>query len=93
MSSTISRRTYASWTRCYRLVDTESSPQSQAKRHWSSLKDSAIDLVLLDIVMPGMDGHEVCRRIRADEATAFLPVVMITASGPQEKLHALRKRC
>jgi Response regulator containing a CheY-like receiver domain and a GGDEF domain len=39
--------------------------------------------------MPGLDGHEVCRRIRADEATAFLPVVMITASGDQGKLNAL----
>jgi CheY-like chemotaxis protein len=47
------------------------------------------DLVLLDIVMPGMDGYEVCRRIRADEATAFLPVVMVTASGDQEKRRAL----
>jgi adenylate cyclase len=53
------------------------------------LRDSPIDLVLLDIVMPGLDGHEVCRRIRADEKTAFLPVVMITASGEQEKLQAL----
>jgi hypothetical protein len=37
-----------------------------------------------------MDGYEVCRRIRADEATEFLPVVMITASGDQEKLLALQ---
>jgi class 3 adenylate cyclase len=53
------------------------------------LNDSAIDLVLLDIVMPGPDGHEICRRIRMNDKTAFLPVVMITASGDQEKLQAL----
>ncbi|MGZ6672576.1 MAG: response regulator, partial [Solirubrobacteraceae bacterium] len=43
-----------------------------------------VDLVLLDIVMPGMDGYEVCRTLRAGEATEFLPIVMITASGEQE---------
>ena len=47
------------------------------------------DLVLLDIVMPEMGGHEVCRRIRATSATEFLPVVMITASGTEERLNAL----
>jgi class 3 adenylate cyclase len=47
------------------------------------------DLVLLDILMPEMDGYEVCRRIRANPATAYVPVVMITASGDQEKLHAI----
>ena len=45
--------------------------------------------MLLDILMPDMDGYEVCRRIRQDPATAFLPVVMITASGDQEKLRAI----
>ena len=48
-----------------------------------------IDLVLLDVVMPGIDGYEVCRRLRADPATAFVGVVMITASGEQEKRRAL----
>ncbi|WP_456847516.1 adenylate/guanylate cyclase domain-containing protein [Cellulomonas sp. P5_C6] len=48
-----------------------------------------VDLVLLDIVMTGIDGYEVCRRVRADPATAYLPVVMITASGDQEKLRAI----
>jgi len=37
------------------------------------------DLVLLDIMMPKIDGFEVCRRLRADEATAVLPVIMVTA--------------
>lgn len=53
------------------------------------LKEREIDLVLLDIVMPGLDGYEVCRRIREEPATAFLPVVMITASGDQEKRQAI----
>jgi adenylate cyclase len=48
-----------------------------------------VDLVLLDIVMPEMDGHEVCRRIRSTPATEFLPVVMITASGSEQRLAAL----
>jgi adenylate cyclase len=37
------------------------------------------DLVLLDVVMPDMDGYEVCRRIRADPRHSALPVVMVTA--------------
>ena len=47
------------------------------------------DLVLLDIMLPGIDGYEVCRRIRADPKTSFLPVVMVTASGSAEKRKAI----
>jgi DNA-binding SARP family transcriptional activator len=39
--------------------------------------------------MPGMNGHEVCRRLRENEATAALPVIMITATGDSEKVAAL----
>jgi class 3 adenylate cyclase/CheY-like chemotaxis protein len=53
------------------------------------LESEDVDLVLLDIAMPEMDGHEVCRRIRATPATEFLPVVMITASGSEQRLAAL----
>ncbi|NOZ42681.1 MAG: PleD family two-component system response regulator [Alphaproteobacteria bacterium] len=37
------------------------------------------DIVLLDVMMPGMDGFEVCRRIRANEKSAHIPVIMVTA--------------
>lgn len=37
------------------------------------------DIVLLDVMMPGMDGFEVCRRIKANAKTAHIPVVMVTA--------------
>ena len=47
------------------------------------------DLVLLDVLMPGMDGYEVCRRLREDPATSYVPIVMITAHGDQEKLNAI----
>ena len=47
------------------------------------------DLVLCDIVMTGMNGYEVCRKLREDPATRFLPIVMITASGDQERVQAL----
>ena len=48
-----------------------------------------VDLVLLDILMPEMDGYAVCRALREDPETQYLPVVMVTASGDQEKVAAI----
>ena len=47
------------------------------------------DLVLLDILMPGMDGYELTRRLRASPDTSFLPVVLMTASMEQDRVRAL----
>ena len=55
------------------------------------LKTERVDVVLLDVMMPGVDGFEVCRRIKSDPATMHLPVVMITAlDQPTDKIQGLR---
>ena len=41
------------------------------------------DLIILDLMVPAMDGLEVCRRLRQDPATASLPIVMLTAKGDE----------
>jgi len=57
-----------------------------------SLKPSSapIDLILLDIILPGLSGIEVCRKFRTDEALAHLPIVVLTAlSSVDDRLQAL----
>src|SRR5208337_5592701 len=41
------------------------------------------DLILLDVMMPEMDGYEVCSRLQKDSAAAYIPVIFITALGEE----------
>ena len=69
----------------YALSSAVNGEQALAK-----IAAQAPDLVLLDIMMPGLSGYEVCKRIRADAATALLPVVLCTSLDPhQERLNGI----
>jgi adenylate cyclase len=48
------------------------------------------DLVLLDVQMAGMNGYEVCRRIRENDATALIPVVMVTSHDSEARIDGIR---
>ena len=63
---------------------------SNGEEALARLAQEVPDLVLLDVMMPGLSGYDVCRRIRADPATALLPVVMVTSLDPQqERVHGI----
>jgi two-component system, cell cycle response regulator len=56
----------------------------------AKMEQGAPDIVLLDVMMPGMDGFEVCRRIKSNPKTAHVPVVMVTAlDQPSDRVAGL----
>ncbi len=64
-------------------------PATSGEQALELVKTEQPDLILLDVVMPGMDGYAVCRALRSDEETAMLPVIMVTSSIGQEKTKAI----
>ncbi|HWX49690.1 MAG TPA: PleD family two-component system response regulator [Roseomonas sp.] len=69
----------------YEVALASSGPEALARaEEWSP------DVILLDVMMPGMDGYEVCRRLKAQPETAYIPVVMVTALvDPAERVRGL----
>lgn len=49
-------------------------------------RESRPDLILLDLMLPGINGMEVCKRLRADDATSTIPIIMLTAMGAEEDI-------
>ncbi|QIK38454.1 diguanylate cyclase [Caldichromatium japonicum] len=55
-----------------------------AEKAWEIVRRSTVpDLILLDILMPGMDGYELCRRLKNHEATKTIPIIFVTALGEE----------
>jgi phosphoserine phosphatase RsbU/P len=65
----------------YRISFATSGPQAVEM----TLKNN-IDLVLLDIMMPGMDGFEVCRQLKQEERTRNIPIIFITAKAEKQDI-------
>jgi two-component system cell cycle response regulator len=61
------------------VITASSGPEALQK-----VAQSPPDLILLDVMMPGMDGFEVCRRLKSSPATTHIPIVMITALSDSE---------
>lgn len=73
----------------YEVIKVQSGQEAFEK-----ISGSQIDLVLLDIMMPGTSGIEVLEKLRADEKTKAIPVVMVTAlKDTEDKLKALEAGC
>ncbi len=69
----------------FEVLTASSGPQALAL-----CAENLCDIILLDVMMPGMDGLEVCRRLKHDPATAHIPVVMVTAlDEPSDRLRGL----
>ena len=60
-------------------------PATTGEEALGLIADEVPDLVLLDIMMPGMSGYEVCEKLRADPVTELLPIVLCTSLDPQKE--------
>ena len=64
-------------------ADYESVSSKSAEEAFDILKDQSVDLILLDIMLPGMDGFSACRLIKKDSKLKYIPVIMLTAKGEE----------
>ena len=68
------------------IVEKEGYNVSTASNGMTGLrmvKENPPDLLILDVMLPGMDGFEICSQLRADTSTAGLPIIMLSAKGQE----------
>jgi CheY-like chemotaxis protein len=69
----------------------EVSVASGGKEGLEKAEQEKPDLILLDVMMPEMDGYETCRRLKANPATAAIPVVFLSARAQQSEIQKGRE--
>jgi len=73
----------------YEIIKATSGQEALQK-----LADNQIDLILLDVMMPGMDGFEVTRRIRQDPKTKLMPIILVTAlKETEDRIQGIKAGC
>lgn len=73
-----------------RRLNYEVVKASQGEEALQAVQKTEIDLILLDVMMPDMDGYEVCRQLKANDATRMIPIIMLTAlSGTEAKVKGI----
>jgi DNA-binding response OmpR family regulator len=68
------------------IVDKEGYDVSTASNGIAGLrmvKENPPDLLILDVMLPGLDGFEICSQLRTDESTAKLPIIMLSSKGQE----------
>ncbi|MCD6288899.1 MAG: response regulator transcription factor [Anaerolineae bacterium] len=64
------------------------TPVASGEEALKSARSKTPDLIVLDLMLPGMDGLEVCRRLKTDPKTQHIPIVMLTAKGEEADIVA-----
>lgn len=57
---------------------------SDGNTAYEKARSEGIDLIILDLMLPGMDGYQVCRLLKFDQKYKHIPIIMLTARGQQE---------
>lgn len=74
----------------FAAVGVELLPVSNGQQAWEVAQTHHPDLVILDVMMPGLSGYEVCQRIKSDPAFPHTHVIMLTARGQEmDRLHSV----
>lgn len=77
----------------YLQYDYEVIPAYSGQEALDIVSECSPDIVLLDVMMPGINGYKVCEKIKSSEATEFIPVVLVTAlSGREERLRGIEAK-
>lgn len=70
--------------RALRQVHFETILAADGHTGWQNVQRHVPRLILLDLMLPGIDGHEVCRLVRRTPSTRHIPIIMLTARGTEE---------